>query len=68
MPHTALKYDAEVQDNGRLELTVPLPAGARVIVFVIEEPDGATTDLVAAAESSLAFWDNPWDDEDWNNA
>ena len=68
MSHTALKYDAEVQDNGRLELTVPLPAGARVIVFVIEEPDGETTDLIAAAESSLAFWDNPWDDEDWNNA
>jgi len=68
MSHTALKYDAAVQDNGRLELTVPLPAGARVIVFVIEEPDSANTDLVAAAESSLAFWDNPWDNEDWNNA
>jgi len=67
MSHTALKYDAEVQDNGRLELTVPLPAGARVIVFVIEESDSTAADLVAAAKSSVDFWDNPLDDEDWNN-
>ena len=25
-------------------------------------------DLIAAAESSLAFWDNPLDDEDWSEA
>jgi len=25
-------------------------------------------DLTAAAQSSLDFWDNPWDDEDWNDA
>jgi len=25
-------------------------------------------DLLAAAESSLGFWDNPFDDEDWNDA
>lgn len=26
------------------------------------------SDLLAASESSLAFWDNPTDDEVWNNA
>ena len=25
-------------------------------------------DLIQAAQSSLDFWDNPFDDEDWNNA
>jgi hypothetical protein len=24
--------------------------------------------LIEAAQSSLNFWDNPWDDEDWNAA
>ena len=32
--------------------------------FVVEEPD-ALNDLFAA-QSSLGFWDNPYDDEDWN--
>lgn len=42
---TALKYEVEVQDQGRVELHVPF-----------------------ASESSLGFWDNPLDDEDWNHA
>jgi hypothetical protein len=66
-PQTALKYDVEVQEHGKVELTVPFAAGARVAVFVLEEPDDFS-DLVAAAESSLGFWDNPYDDEDWNHA
>ncbi len=68
MPQTALKYDVDVGEEGRVELRVPFPPGARVIVFVIEEPADTFNDLVLAAESSLDFWDNPLDDEDWNNA
>ena len=64
---TALKYDVEVKENERVELSVPFPAGAHLIVFVIQADD-AFDDLLMAAESSLDFWDNPWDDEDWNNA
>lgn len=64
----ALKYELEVLDHGRLELEVPLDAGARVVVFVVPEIEETTDDLVAAAESSLAFWDNPIDDEEWNDA
>ena len=66
-PQTALKYEVEVQEHGKLELTVPFSAGARVAVFVVEESD-SFNDLVSAAQSSLGFWDNPYDDEDWNNA
>jgi hypothetical protein len=68
MPQTALKYEAEVTKDGRIELSVPFPAGARVVIFVLEEPEDDFSDLVSAAQSSLDFWDNPLDDEDWNNA
>jgi hypothetical protein len=68
MPQTALKYDVEVKEDGRVELTVPFPPGAHVIVFVIEAADDIFADLLLAAQSSLDFWDNAFDDEDWNNA
>jgi hypothetical protein len=68
MVQTAIKYDLEVMDEGRVELHVPFPPGARIIVFVIEESAIAFDDLLSAAESSLGFWDNPFDDEDWNDA
>ncbi len=35
---------------------------------VVQEPADTMDDLVAAAQSSLDFWDNPYDDQDWNNA
>ncbi len=64
---TALKYDVELKEPGRLELDVPFPAGAHVTVFVIEAAEGFD-DLTEASESSLDFWNNRFDDEDWNNA
>jgi hypothetical protein len=67
LAQTALKYDVEVNKDGQVELTVPFPAGARVTVFVFGSED-SFVDLMNAAESSLAFWDNPYDDEDWNSA
>jgi hypothetical protein len=68
MQQTALKYDTEVKDGGRLELDVPLAPGVHVTVFVIEAPNGGSHDLLSASQSSLEFWDNSFDDEDWNNA
>jgi hypothetical protein len=68
LAQTALKYDVEVKDNGRVELTVPFPAGAHVVVFVIEGGEEPFSDLLSASKTSLDFWDNPFDDEDWNNA
>jgi len=67
-PQAALKYEAEVKEGGRVEVRVPFAPGVRVIVFVIEEPAETFDDLVAAAQSSLDFWDNRYDDEDWNDA
>lgn len=68
MPQTALKYDVEVTKEGRVELLVPFSPGERVIVFVVKESSDGFDDLMEAAQSSLDFWDNPFDDEDWNNA
>jgi hypothetical protein len=67
LAQTALKYEIEVTENGQVELTVPFPPGAHVTVFVVETGE-TYSDLMSAAESSLAFWDNPMDDEDWNHA
>jgi len=66
-PKKALKYDTEVMEAGRVELFVPFLAGARISVFVIEETSDNFNDLLEAAQSSTNFWDNPYDDEDWNN-
>ena len=68
MAQPAFKYDVEVTSDGRVEFEVPFPPGAHVVVFVIEAADDFANDLLSAAESSLDFWDNPYDDEDWNNA
>ncbi|MBC8263021.1 MAG: hypothetical protein H8E47_02730 [Anaerolineales bacterium] len=68
MPRTAFKYELEVQEGGKVELNVPLPKGKKVAVFVAEEPEYDFSDLLLAAQSSLDFWDNPIDDEVWNNA
>ena len=68
MGSTALRYEAEVMEGGRVELHVPLPSGANVTVFVVPATGDGTDDLLAAAESSMGFWDNPLDDEDWNEA
>jgi hypothetical protein len=68
VPQAALKYEVEVQDEGRVEFRVPFASGAHIVVFVIQEPASTFDDLVAATQSSLGFWDNPLDDEDWNNA
>lgn len=67
-PDAALKYEVEVGEQGRVELTVPFATGARIVVYVRREGDESVADLMAAAESSLGFWDNPLDDEDWNDA
>jgi hypothetical protein len=65
-PQAALKYEAEVREGGQVILTVPFPGGTRVVVFVVEEPGDDFADLTVAAQSSTAFWDNPFDDDDWN--
>ena len=65
---SSLRYDVEVPPGGRIELQVPLPAGSHVTVDVVEQAAPAADDLLVASASSTAFWDNPEDDEDWNDA
>lgn len=67
-PNHSFRYDVEVPQNGRLEVQVPLPAGSQVTILVVEKKTDNLNDLMAASTSSLEFWDNAYDDEDWNNA
>ena len=67
VPQSAWSFETEVGADGRIEVSTPLPPRARVRVFVLEQGD-EFADLVGAAQSSLGFWDNPLDDEDWNDA
>ena len=65
-PRPVLSYDVEVGHGGRVEFSGPFQPGQRLTVIVIAEPHGEFADLTAASSSSLGFWDNPFDDEDWN--
>ncbi len=67
-PQKAFTYQVEVRDDGHVELPVPLVPGSRVTIIVIEEGADSFHDLLQASESGLDFWDNPIDDEDWNDA
>lgn len=67
---SAIKYEVDVQERGWIELPVPFASGSRLTVFVIQEeqPEDLFSDLLVASASSTAFWDNPLDDEEWNDA
>ena len=67
IPQKTFKYELEVMEKGHLEFDVPFLPGSRVTVFVIEHPTYPVDPLLEAAQSTLDFWDNPFDDEDWNN-
>lgn len=58
----------EVSDGGRLELKTPLQKGTRVVLFIVQESPDDLSDLTQASESTFEFWDNPIDDEEWNDA
>lgn len=62
------KSDATVGPGGKVELCVPLPPGTAVEVIVFVTSPDDFSDLTAAAASATGFWDNPLDDEDWNQA
>jgi hypothetical protein len=68
MIKSAFEFEAIVSPNGTIEVAVPVPPGTKVEVLVLTSDDGDCSDLVSAASANLGFWDNPWDDEDWNNA
>jgi len=63
----ALHYEVTAGEDGRIEIVGPFRPGQRLTVLVVPESHDFD-DLTAAASSSLDFWDNPLDDEDWNDA
>lgn len=63
----ALHYEVTAGPEGQVEIVGPFHHGQRLTVLVLPEPQ-EFDELTAAASSSLDFWDNPLDDEDWNEA
>jgi hypothetical protein len=63
-----LRFDIQVPPDGRIEVQLPQAAGSQVTMYVVEQQDGLMEELAAASVSSTDFWNNPEDDEDWNNA
>lgn len=63
-----LRYDLHVPPDGRIEVQLPLPISPHITVYVVENIDDSTGDLLNASNSAIDFWDNPEDDEDWNDA
>ena len=64
----ALKFYVNIGENGKIdlpELGKLKGRRAEVIILPLEE---SFEDLLLASQSSLGFWDNPVDDEIWNNA
>ena len=68
MNPTAFRVATAVGPEGKIELTLPIAEGTQIEVVVLTPREDDFSDMVHAASSALAFWDNPWDDEDWNDA
>jgi hypothetical protein len=64
----AITVEAEVLAGQRLDLIVPYPAGTTVTVMILPADRDLQHDLLKASECSLAFWDNEFDDQDWEDA
>jgi len=63
-----MRFDMQVPPDGRVEVQLPLAAGSQVTMLVFEKSAADFDDLLSASTTSTDFWDNPEDDEDWNNA
>lgn len=67
MPQT-YKYRTTVKRGRKVEITrVPLKVGTPLEVILVEK-NGSFEELLKASESNIDFWNNPIDDETWNNA
>jgi hypothetical protein len=68
MSRAAFTFQTVIGADGKVELTVPLPVGARVEVVILGAPQDDFADLVEASQTSTDFWDNLIDDAEWNHA
>ena len=63
----ALKFYVKIGEKGRIELPeLGELKGRRAEIIILPLEEGNIEDLLLASESSLDFWDNPIDDEVWN--
>ena len=62
----ALKFYVKIGEEGRIELPELGKLKGRRAEIIILPLEEEVKDLLMASESSLDFWDNPIDDEIWN--
>ena len=63
----ALKFYASIGEDGKIDFPELGKLKGRKAEIIILPLEGSFEDLLMASESSLEFWDNPIDDEIWNN-
>ncbi|MBI2433469.1 MAG: hypothetical protein HYV26_11415 [Candidatus Hydrogenedentes bacterium] len=66
----AIVHHVKVQDDGTITLPALGAAGGSTVevIILVPENEEAFGDLLKVSESSTGFWDNPIDDEVWNDA
>ena len=63
----AYRYDVEIKDDGKLKIIhLPFRKGTHLEVILIERNEDNFSDLLNATTCDLDFWNNPIDDEEWN--
>ena len=68
MAQTAFKWEGVVGPDGKVQVPTALAPGTRIEVLILAPAEDGFDDLVTASQSSTEFWDNPVDDEEWNDA
>ena len=64
----ALKFYVKIGEDGKIDLPeLGKLKGRRAEIIILPLKENFE-DLLIASQSSLGFWDNPIDDEIWNNA
>lgn len=64
----AIIRHVQVGDDGAIQLPrLEIARGKTVEVIVLFPDNPKSDDLLAASETSLAFWDNETDDVSWNH-
>lgn len=66
----ALKFHVRIGEGGKIEVPeLKKLKGKRAEVIILPlDGEDEIEDLLMASASSLDFWDNPVDDETWNEA
>lgn len=64
----AARFIGKVDENGQINVpNLPLKKGSKVEIIILSD-DFEDEGLLKACESSVGFWNNPIDDEVWNDA